>query len=210
MLKKKKNLLGRKELYSPSLVGGPGGSQPPALTLNYVKQPRDSARDVLLGSMETGDAGGLAPSWQEIDPRSCANRRRGKQLKPALQRRSAAVPAAARAGRGGVCDRSPPTRAQSSASPSQWERTVAEKAGEAGTAGAQPQPVPNLKTGSRRNFGGMEETTPESQGTLLSSKLRPFTFPAGESGMLPSGGGGDWGDDCRCSTCSLTNPGAGK
>ena len=157
----------RMTLFSPSLVGGPGGSQPPALTLNYVKQPRDSARGGPVGSMETGDAGGLAPSWQGTDLPSCASRRRGKPLKPALQRRSAAVPAAARAGRGGVCGGSPPTRAQSSASPGQWERTVA--AGgrrEAGSAGTQPQPLPNLKAGSRRNFGGLEETTPECQGTL--------------------------------------------
>lgn len=110
---------------SPSLVGGPGGSEPPVLTLNYGKQPRDSARGVPVGSMETRDAGGLAPSWQKIYQPRCANRRRGKPLSPALRRLSAAVPAAARAERGGVCDRSPPTRAQSSARPGEWERMVA-------------------------------------------------------------------------------------
>lgn len=196
--------------FSPSLVGGPRGSQPPALTLNYVKQPRDSARGVPVGSMETRDAGGLAPSWQGIDLQSCANRRRGKPLKPALQRRSAAVPAATRAGRGGVCDRSPPTRAQSSASPGQWERMVAAKGRRTGHRRRSTEAPSQSQSRELQKLWGHVGNDPRESGYTVSSKLRPFTFPAEESEMLPSGGGGDWGDDCRCSTRSFTNPGSGK
>ena len=83
--------------FFSSQEGGPGGSPPPALTLSYGKQPRiwDSGRGVPVGSMETRDAewpSAFLAGDRAAELRICANRRRGKRLSPALQRRSGPSP----------------------------------------------------------------------------------------------------------------------
>ena len=150
--------------FSSSQEGGPGVSQTPALTLSYGKQPRiwDSGRGVPVGSMETRDASGLVQSWQETQLRSCANRRRGKPLSPALQRRSATVPAAA-PGRG---LRSQLTDAGAKRGDSaESEQTAAEENARGRRRRRSPRPLPSLTAERRRNFEGTEETSLQSQGT---------------------------------------------
>lgn len=121
-----------------------------------------------------------------------------------------ARPAAARRSR--VCNCSPTTQTlRFATSRVSGKEQRLRKAREAGTpTAAHPSPFPVSQPGAARNFRGTEETSPQSRYTV-SSELRPFTFPAGMSGLLPSGGsGGDKVDDCRCSTRCFTNPGSGK
>lgn len=147
--------------FPPSQGGGPGRSPPPAVTWKYRKRPRSwgSGRSVPVGSMETRDAGGLAPRWGETELLSGANGGRGKRSAPRTAERGSgpsppvAVPVPA--GQGGVCRYRAPTR--------EPRRRA-------------PPPLPSVSTGNGRNFAGTEEASPRSQGTLY--------LPSG--GPLPS------------------------
>lgn len=160
--------------------------------------------------METRDAGGLAHSWQGTELWSCANRRRSREKAQPGTAGRGSVPVQPRQGGAESATAAQQRRHFATSRVSGKEQRL-RKAREAGTpTAAHPSPFPASQPGAARNFGGTEETSPQSRHTV-SSELRPFTFPAEMSGLLPSGGsGGDKLDDCRCSTRCLTNPGSGK
>lgn len=145
------------------------------------------------------EAGGLAPGWQGTELRSRANGRRGKRLSPALHR-----------GKAKQALRVQPTEAGTTQRGRRGGTAAAESARRKRCLCRSPQPLPSLTAGSGRNFGGHGGNIPTESGDTVSSELRLFTFPAGVSGLLPSGGGGDREDDCRCSARCFTNLGSGK
>lgn len=191
--------------------GGPGRSQAPAVTQSYGKQPRNlGLREKRPSRFYGNERRGWPSTFLAGDRATELRKQEAKQRKGSAQHYReglSARPAAARRSR--VCNCSPTAQALRKES-GEWEQRL-RKAREAGTpTAAHPSPFLASQPGAARNFGGMEETSPQSRYTV-SSEMRPFTFPAGMSGLLPSGvGGGDKVDDCRCSTRCFTNPGSGK
>ena len=148
--------------FFSSQEGGPGGSPPPALTLSYGKQPRiwDSGRGVPVGSMETRDASGLAPSWQETELRNCgAAQTGGEGSGSALHCKGAR--GRPRRGAGGARRglRLQPIDAGAERGESgEREPTAAAKSGRGKHRHRSTRPLPSLIAGSCRNFGGTEDT----------------------------------------------------
>lgn len=157
------------------------------------KQPRsrDSGRRVPGGSMETRDAGGLAPSRQENELRK---REARKPLQPPAQAEAPgdALPAAAQ----------PRRRGQAAA------------AGSARGKGGRrsPAPAPSHSLTARTPPKLQEETPPHGQGEHPVFQAEALYLPGwGFWGCCLRGAAPDWRDeDCRCGNSGFTNPGSGK
>lgn len=189
--------------FSSSQGGGPGRSQPPAVTRKHRKRPRKwgSGRSVPVGSMETRDAGGLAPGPAGDRLPSCANRRRGKRSAPRTAERGSGP--------------APPQRRRSTAG----SATAAHPRGEPRRAGDGEEerlprtPAPSQRLNwERQKLRGHRGNIPTEPGDAVSSEVRPFTFQAGVSCFLRASAGvtGEKTADCRCSTGCAANPGSGK
>lgn len=163
--------------FPPSLVGGPAagvGGDPGHLHRRSIMSSSQEtpARGVPAGSMETGDAGGLAPSWRGTEPPSCANGRRGQPPQPALQTRSAAV----RAQRGGDCGRT--ARRGPAGGRGRTQEKRAPRA-------LNPGPLPTSQPGAAETLGARGETSPGRQGTLRLPSCGPLPSLPASLGCFP-------------------------
>lgn len=165
--------------FPPSQGGGPGRSPPPAVTWKYRKRPRSwgSGRSVPVGSMETRDAGGLAPRWGETELLSGANGGRGKRSAPRTAERG------------------------SGPSPPRWRcRCRRGRAGSAATAhprgslgAAHPRPFLASPLGTAETSRAQRKH-PHGVRVHCIFRVEALYLP-GRSVWLPSGG--SRGEDCR-------------
>lgn len=174
--------------FSSSQGGGPGRSQPPAVTRKHSKRPRKwgSGRSVPVGSMETRDAGGLAPGPAGDRLPSCANRRRGKRSAPRTAERGSGP--------------APPQRRRSTAgsATAAHPRGEPRRAGERGgrAAAAHPRPFLASQLGTAETSGAQRKHPHGAWGRCV-FRGEALYLP-GRSVLLPSGvSRGDRGEDCR-------------
>lgn len=142
--------------FPSSQGGGPGRSQPPAVTRKYRKQPRiwGSGRSKRPSRFYGNERRRWPSAWLAGD-RAAELRQQeaGEWLGPAPPRGAGAIASAVPAEQGGVCHYRAPTR--------EPRRASGKKSG-----CRAPPPLPSVSTGNGRNFGGAEETSPRSQSTL--------------------------------------------
>lgn len=187
--------------FPSSQGGGPGRSPPPAVTRKYRKRPRSwgSGRSVLAGSMETRDAGGLAPGWLE----TAAQTGGGENARP---------PRTAERGSGPSPPRSRRRRGRAGSAATAHPRgSLGGRVGRRAAA-AHPRPFLASQLGTAETSGAQRKH-PHGVRVHCIFRVEALYLP-GRSVWLPAGGSrGERGEDCRLprrSTGCSANPGSGK